>query len=75
MHGVAAGPAAAAPQSTAGGFTPAPGGFAPPNATGGPITYSPVQATRGGIVFVILGLSAVIAVLILIVVWALFLRP
>jgi len=32
------------------------------------------QASRGGIVFIIIGLSAVIAVLILVVVWALLLR-
>jgi hypothetical protein len=33
-----------------------------------------VPPSRGGIVFVILGLSAVIAILILVVVWALFLK-
>jgi hypothetical protein len=33
-----------------------------------------MPASRGGIVFVILGLSGVIAVLILVVVWALWLR-
>jgi protein phosphatase len=56
--------------SAAGGFTPAPGGFAPP---GAPFA-APVPQSRGGVMFVILGLSAVIAVLLLVVIWALFLK-
>jgi PPM family protein phosphatase len=56
-----------------GGFTPAPGGFAPPGAMGGPQAH-PMQPGRGGIVYVIIGLSAVIAVLILVIVWAVLLR-
>jgi serine/threonine protein phosphatase PrpC len=64
------------PASMPGGFTPAPGGFAPPSPSGGPpALYGQAQPpSRGGIVFVILGMSAVIAVLILVVVWALWLR-
>jgi len=70
-----------APQGQAapgGGFTPHPGGFAPPAPMGAPLAapYAApaVPASRGGIVFIIIGLSAVIAVLILVVVWALWLR-
>jgi hypothetical protein len=35
---------------------------------------APIQPSRGGVVFVILGMSAVIAVLLIIVIWALFLN-
>lgn len=64
------------PISVPGGFTPAPGGFAPPSPSGAPpaLYGGPPPPSRGGIVFVILGMSAVIAVLILVVVWALWLR-
>jgi uncharacterized membrane protein YuzA (DUF378 family) len=34
----------------------------------------PVQASKGGLVYLIIGLSAVIAVLILVIIWALVLR-
>lgn len=68
-----------------GGFTPSPGGFAPPAPMGVPMgapmaapyaarPLAAPPASRGGIVFIIIGLSAVIAVLILVVVWALWLR-
>jgi protein phosphatase len=73
----AAGPGGFAPQQH-GGFAPSqgvpsPGGFAPlPGLAAQP--QAPVAASRGGIVFVIVGLSAVIAVLILVIVWALVLR-
>jgi serine/threonine protein phosphatase PrpC len=53
---------------------PAPGGFAPPGAMAGPMSAAPVQASKGGLVFLIIGMSAVIAILILVVVWALVLR-
>jgi serine/threonine protein phosphatase PrpC len=53
-----------------GGLTPAPGGFAPP---GGALPAT-APASKGGIVYIIIGLSAVIAILILVVVWALWLR-
>ena len=55
-----------------GGLTPEPGGFAPPAhpAAYGAQRTPPMQAAgRGGVVFVIIGLSAVIALLILIVLW------
>jgi PPM family protein phosphatase len=59
-----------------GGFGPAPSG--PPGAMGagmsGPYSSTPARPAKGGIVFVIIGLSAVIAVLILILLWALVLR-
>jgi protein phosphatase len=58
-----------APQQ--GGFAPQQGGFAPQAAA--PLA-APIPASRGGIVYVIVGLSAVIAVLILVIVWALWLR-
>jgi protein phosphatase len=51
-----------------GGGTPVPYNSMPPSITGGG------QPARGGIVFVIIGLSAVVAVLILVVVWAIWLR-
>jgi protein phosphatase len=53
---------------------PAPGGFAPPGALQGPMSAAPVQQSKGGLVFLIIGMSAVIAILILVVVWALLLR-
>lgn len=53
---------------------PPPGGFAPPGALQGPMGAPPVQASKGGLVFLIIGMSAVIAILILVVVWALWLR-
>ena len=58
----------------AAGFAPVPGGFAPPGAMQGPMGAPPVQASKGGLVFLIIGMSAVIAILILVVVWALWLR-
>ena len=62
----------------AGGFTPPPGGFAPPAPMGaplaGPYAAPAPPAARGGIVYIIIGLSAVIAVLILVVISALVLR-
>ena len=46
-----------------------------PGPGGGPMSAPvPAQVSKGGIVFLIIGLSAVIAVLILVVVWALLLR-
>jgi protein phosphatase len=51
-----------------GGGTPVPYSSMPPSVTGG------AQPSRGGIVFVIIGLSAVVAVLILVVIWAIWLR-
>ncbi|MFO0761971.1 MAG: hypothetical protein U0359_36360 [Byssovorax sp.] len=67
-----------------GGFAP-PGptqAYAPPAPTAvQPMPYTPpsmsapsVRPSKGGIVFVIIGLSAVIAVLIIILLWALVLR-
>jgi protein phosphatase len=52
-----------------GGGTPVPYSSMPPSITGGG-----AQPSRGGIVFVIIGLSAVVAVLILVVIWAIWLR-
>ncbi len=53
----------------ASGLTPEPGGFAPPAAYGAQRTPPMQPAGRGGIVFIVIGLSAVIAVLILVVLW------
>ena len=57
------------------------GHTAPPGGAPGPMmpmppsmSYPEAQPARGGIVFVIIGLSAFVAVMILLVVWALFLR-
>jgi hypothetical protein len=61
------------PTPPPGGYTPAPGGYTPAP-YGQPLSTPPLPVSRGGIVFVILGLSGVIAVLILVVVWALWLR-
>jgi hypothetical protein len=58
---------------TPGPYTPAPPSAAPWGAQA-PYGMPSVPPSRGGIVFVILGLSGVIAVLILVVVWALWLR-
>ena len=72
------------PPPAAGGYGPG----APPGAGGphgspfalGPtpmppsITALDAQPSRGGLVALVVGLSAVIAVLIIVVVWALFLR-
>jgi protein phosphatase len=52
-----------------GGASPTPYNSTPPSMTG-----PGVQPSRGGIVFVIIGLSAVVAVLILVVIWAIWLR-
>ena len=52
-----------------GGASPTPYNSMPPSITG-----VGAQPTRGGIVFVIIGLSAVVAVLILVVIWAIWLR-
>ena len=52
-----------------GGGTPLPYSSMPPS-----ITAGGAQPSRGGIVFVIIGLSAVVAVLILVVIWAIWLR-
>ena len=49
----------------------APAGFAPAPAAG---FAAPPAAAKGGIVFIIIGLSAVIAVLILVIIWAVVLR-
>ncbi|MFT3769906.1 MAG: protein phosphatase 2C domain-containing protein [Minicystis sp.] len=54
-------------------------GFGPPPPTPGAIQApigmaAPVPASKGGLVFLIIGLSAVIAILILVIVWALWLR-
>ena len=58
---------AALPSMGASAFTPEPGGFAPPAALGAP-RMTPIQpASRAGVVYVIIGLSAIIAVLILVV--------
>ena len=51
------------------GGPPQPYSSMPPSITG-----PGAQPARGGIVFVIIGLSAVVAVLILVVVWAIWLR-
>lgn len=51
------------------GASPTPYGSMPPS-----ITTAGAQPSRGGIVFVIIGLSAVVAVLILVVIWAIWLR-
>ncbi|APR79580.1 Protein serine/threonine phosphatase PrpC, regulation of stationary phase [Minicystis rosea] len=53
--------------------------FGPPPPTPGAIqtpmgTSAPEPAAKGGLVFLIIGLSAVIAILILVIVWALWLR-
>ena len=56
------------PTAGGGGFTPEPGGFAPPAPLGAPrMMMPPPSASRGGVFFVIIGLSAVIAILILVV--------
>jgi protein phosphatase len=56
-------------------YTPQPPGAGPtPWASPPQYGMQGVPASRGGIVFVILGLSGVIAILILVVVWALWLR-
>jgi hypothetical protein len=61
----------AMPQIPPYGAMPMPG----PAGGQGPMSAPvPVQVSKGGIVFLIIGLSAVIAVLILVVVWALLLR-
>jgi PPM family protein phosphatase len=56
----------------------APVGFGPPPPTPGAIQVSiggaPANASKGGLVFLIIGMSGVIAVLILVIVWALWLR-
>lgn len=68
-----------------GGGTPMPapapqmGGFGPPPPTPGAIQApmamtAPEPAAKGGLVFLIIGMSAVIAILILVIVWALWLR-
>ncbi len=51
------------------GASPTPYNTTPPS-----ITAPGAQASRGGIVFVIIGLSALVAVLILVVIWAIWLR-
>jgi len=55
-----------APLAQYAGSTPIPYSTAPPSTTAAP--------SRGGIVFVIIGLSAVVAVLVLVVIWAIWLR-
>jgi protein phosphatase len=68
---VAPQPQGVPPTASMPAYTPTPTAYTPQPPTGFP--YG-AQASRGGIVFVILGLSGIIAVLILVVVWALWLR-
>jgi hypothetical protein len=54
-------------------------GFGPPAPTPGAIQApmpmtAPAPVSKGGLVYLIIGLSAVIAILILVIVWALWLR-
>jgi len=60
------------------GMGPQMSGFGPPPPTPGaiqaPMGMSAPAASKGGLVFLIIGLSAVIAILILVIVWALWLR-
>ena len=60
------------------GAAPSPMGFGPPPPTPGaiqaPMGMAPASASKGGLVFLIIGMSGVIAVLILVIVWALWLR-
>jgi len=62
-----------------GGPAPMQGGFGTPPPTPGAIqapvgVTAPEPAAKGGLVFLIIGMSAVIAILILVIVWALWLR-
>jgi hypothetical protein len=46
--------------------------FVPPNA--GQASYPTPPAARGNLLFLILGLSAMVAVLLVLLIWAVFLR-
>jgi serine/threonine protein phosphatase PrpC len=64
---------AAAPMAAPAGYGASPSGFR--SAPGTPYTSIPPGApARGGVVFVIIGMSVVIAILVIVLLWALFAR-